>query len=47
MKYSKFWSISLEHFVEHKPLISEEWIPSTTDILENRYQITNLPRKYQ
>ena len=24
MKYSKFWSISLEHFVEHKPLISEE-----------------------
>ena len=23
-KNSKFWSISLEHFVEHKPLISEE-----------------------
>ena len=27
-KYSKFWSVSLEHFVERKPLISEEWLPS-------------------
>ena len=26
IKYSKFWSISLEHFVERKPLISEECI---------------------
>ena len=25
IKYSKFWSISLEHFIERKPLISEEW----------------------
>ena len=24
IKYSKFWSISLEHFVERKPLIYEE-----------------------
>ena len=24
-KYGKFWSILLEHFTEHKPLISEEW----------------------
>ena len=24
----KFWSVSLEHFVEHKPLISEEWVPT-------------------
>ena len=23
-KYRKFWSISLEHFVEHKPQVSEE-----------------------
>ena len=22
---SKFWSVSLEHFIERKPLISEEW----------------------
>ena len=26
IKYSKFWSISLEHFVERKPLISKEWL---------------------
>ena len=25
IKYSKFWSVSLEDFVERKPLISEEW----------------------
>ena len=25
MNYSKFWSVSLEHFIERKPLISEEW----------------------
>ena len=25
IKYSKFWSISLEHFIERKPLIYEEW----------------------
>ena len=24
LKYSKFWCILLKHFVEHKPLISEE-----------------------
>ena len=23
-KYSKFWSISIGHFIKHKPLISEE-----------------------
>ena len=27
-KYSKFWSVLLEHFDECKPLISEEWISS-------------------
>ena len=26
IKYSKFWSILLEHFIERKPLISEEWV---------------------
>ena len=26
-KYGKFWSVSLEHLVEHKPLISEVWQP--------------------
>ena len=25
MKYSKFWSVSLEHFIKHKSLTSEEW----------------------
>ena len=25
IKYSKFWIVSLEHFVEHKLLISEAW----------------------
>ena len=25
IKYGKFWSVSLEHQVEYKPLISEEW----------------------
>ena len=30
IKYSKFWSVLLEHFVEHKPLISEEWWCTTT-----------------
>ena len=24
-KYGKYWSISLSHFIKHKPLISEEW----------------------
>ena len=24
IKYRQFWSISLEHFVEHKPQVSEE-----------------------
>ena len=24
IKHSKFWNVSLEHFVEHKPLIYEE-----------------------
>ena len=26
LKYSKFWSALLEHFVDRKPLISEEWV---------------------
>ena len=30
-KYGKFWSISLEHFIKHKPLISEEWYYSITE----------------
>ena len=25
IKYSKFWSVSLEHFIERKPFIYEEW----------------------
>ena len=25
IKYSKFWSVLLEHFVERKPPISKEW----------------------
>ena len=25
IKYSKLWSVSLEHFIEFKPLIYEEW----------------------
>ena len=25
IKCSKFWSVSLEHFIERKPLIYEEW----------------------
>ena len=24
-KYGKFWCVSLEHFIKHKLLISEEW----------------------
>ena len=27
-KYGKFWSISLQHSIKHKPLISEEWFVS-------------------
>ena len=30
IKYSKFWSISLGHYVERKTLISEEWIQATS-----------------
>ena len=26
MKYSKFWNIWLEHFIERKPFISEEQV---------------------
>ena len=26
LKYSKFWSVSLEHFIECKSLIYEEWL---------------------
>ena len=28
-KYGKIWSVSLEHFIKHKPLISEEWWSTT------------------
>ena len=31
IKYGKFWSDSLEHYIEHKPLISEEWVPSLSE----------------
>ena len=34
IKYSKFWSVLLEHFVEHKHLIFEEWS------VENLHTIT-------
>ena len=33
LKYSKNGSILLNHFVEHKPLISEEWKNGTFEIL--------------
>ena len=36
--YSKFWSISLEHFVERKPFISEECISTS----ENGKKITKI-----
>ena len=32
-KYGKFWSVSLGHFIQHKPLISEECI-STNELLK-------------
>ena len=28
-KQGKFWSVSLEHFIKHKHLISEEWLLSS------------------
>ena len=27
IKYGKFSSISMDHFIKHKPFISEEWVP--------------------
>ena len=29
-KYGKFWSVSLKHFIKHKPLISEQCTSSRT-----------------
>ena len=37
IKYAKFWSVSLEHFIKHKPLISEEWCIYTS--------VSNVPKK--
>ena len=31
IKYSKFWSVSLERFIERKPLIYEEWISDVNE----------------
>ena len=45
IKYSKFWSVLLEHFVERKPLISEEWCISTRILhfsFNNRYAINSV-----
>ena len=33
MVYSKFWSVSLEHFIEHKPLIYEEWTSMNLNLM--------------
>ena len=33
IKYGKFWSISLELFIKHKPLLSEEWDEKFTHML--------------
>ena len=39
IKYSQFWSISLEHFVERKPLFSEECIAiSPTDDISKEFE---------
>ena len=39
IKYGKFWSILLGHFIKHKPLISEEctwyWISKVKNLLLN------------
>ena len=52
LKCSKNGNISLKHFVEHKPLISEEWKSGTFEILcqltiylyiLDRYEIWNMP----
>ena len=39
MKYSKFWSISLELFVERKPLISEEWANTLSHVSDIKVQL--------
>ena len=39
-KYSKFWSVSLEHFIERKPLIYEE--QCTTEA--GKYRIYRIPK---
>ena len=44
IKYSKFGSILLEHFVERKPLISEEWsdIVYTRQLTHFRYGVLKI-----
>ena len=37
IKYGKFWSVSQGHYVEHKPLISEEWC--TVKIFEHAFVV--------
>ena len=37
IKYRKFWSVSLEHFVERKPLISEECTSAEFWVLISRF----------
>ena len=39
IKYNKFLSISLEHFVEQKPLISEEWSTMLVCVCVAHYSI--------
>ena len=41
IKYSKFWSVSLKHFVEHKPLIYEECFGTCYPITSLRPQRTH------
>ena len=35
IKYSKFWNVLLEHFIERKPLIIKEWIKILIDNCQN------------
>ena len=53
LKYGKFWSISLEHFIKHKPLVrtsgnvrKENFFSSIEVILDLRYEIKMKIIKY-
>ena len=40
-KYGKFWSIPLDNFITHKPLISEEWYQGACGVKGNFFQKKN------